>query len=121
MDDSRKQVYCLSNPIELRFKEEQPPHPPQIPLSPRSPKAVISNLFSLVTRRKDRFAFPDIPASEKAVRLKFVDKLTNDCIVVGNHRELDILGLTLVREEFTMDTRLVGRIMPTFDMHFMRI
>lgn len=57
-----------------------------MPLSPRSPKAILSNLVSLVARRKDRFTFPDVPAADKPVRLKFVDKLNNECIVVGNHR-----------------------------------
>jgi hypothetical protein len=121
MEESRRHVYCLTNPIELRFKEEQPPQPPQLPLSPRSPKAVISNLFSLVVRRKDKFTFPDVPAVDKPVRLKFIDKLTSECIVVGNHRELDVLGISLIRDEFTIDTRLVGRITPPFDMQFMRI
>jgi hypothetical protein len=32
-----------------------------------------------------------------------------------------VLGISLIREEFTIDTRLVGRIMPSFDMQFLRI
>jgi hypothetical protein len=58
-----------------------------MPFSPRSPKAVISNLFSLCVRRKEKFVFPDTPVPvDRPVRLKFVDKVNNDCIVLGNHR-----------------------------------
>lgn len=115
------EVYTLTQPAELRFKLDQTIRSSQIPTSPRSPKVFLSNLFALCSRRKDRFVFPDTPQPERPLRIKFVDKINNECIILGNEREIDVLILTVVKEECCVDTRLVGKINPSFDVNSVRV
>lgn len=47
-------------------------------------------------------------------------KVTNECIVVGNERKLDVLHFHF-EDEIEIDTRPIGKITPTFDIQHLRM
>lgn len=50
-----------------------------------------------------------------------MDKINNECIIIGNEVEIDVLALGVIREELCIDTRLIGKIRPSFDIHYIRV
>ena len=110
MSDRKRDVFSLTEPVELRFKVDgKARHLPS-----QSRGSALSSIIAFVSRRKNASFDSTVKTeTEPPLKLRFVEKLSSECIVVGNERCLDILALSFL-EEGNIDVRLIDRITCNF-------